>query len=510
MRAHRFLHRDATGAELAFELTASPLLEDGSDEPAGALLLIRDVTEHHRVLRELEVLAESDPLTGLVNRRRFDREIARHYEIHRQGGQGSGVLVLDLDGFKEINDTFGHSEGDKVLKDVAWILTSTTGSGDVVTRLGGDEFAILIPGADRDQLRAMAETLIDRMRAYAQSLDGAGRALSASIGGVTFEAADDEGAAPLLLADQLMYDVKSSGRDGFLIVGQCNDPQSRARTPAEWKARVERAIDDDELLLHLQPITDVESGSVVGAEVLVRLPEAGSLISPSEFVPVAERAGIAVLLDRWVVREAIAMTARMRAVDPRFTVWINISAQSIGSDELERTLLTSLDRHDVPASAVVLELTETAQIDDVPGARAQARRLRAAGLRLAIDDFGTGFGSFLYLKHLLFDYVKIDGEFVTTMDTSSTDCTIVRSIVGLAGQLDMQVVAENVETETVMEMVRTEDIHLAQGFGIGRPCPESEFVERYLGGDVAGVGVGAGVGAGIGAGGAELGGLHII
>lgn len=271
---------------------------------------------------------------------------------------------------------------------------------------------------------------------------------------------------------------------------------------------MERAIDHDELLLHLQPITDVESGSVVGAEVLVRLPEAGSLISPSEFVPVAERAGIAVLLDRWVVREAIAMTARMRAIDPRFTIWINISAQSIGSDELERTLLTSLDRHDVPASAVVLELTETAQIDDVPGARAQARRLRAAGIRLAIDDFGTGFGSFLYVKHLLFDYVKIDGEFVTVMDNCATDCAIVRSIVGLAGQLNMQVVAEKVETDAVMELVRTENIHLAQGFGLGRPCPEGEFVERYVGGGLAVAGVG--VGAGVGAGGAELGGLHII
>ncbi|MFS4488182.1 putative bifunctional diguanylate cyclase/phosphodiesterase [Dietzia kunjamensis] len=480
VRADRFIHVDGTGAEQAFELTAAPLLTEGDEEPERALLLIRDVSEHHRVLSELEVLAESDPLTGLLNRRRFNRELTRQYDLHRREGKGSGVLVLDLDGFKKINDIFGHSEGDKVLKEVAWILTSTTGPSDFVTRMGGDEFAILIPGADRDKLHGTAEKLIERVRDYAQTLDGAGRALSASIGGVTFDAADDKGTAPMLLADRLMYDVKNSGRDGFLIVGHCHDAQRHTRTPAEWKGLVERAVDSDELVLHLQPIIDADSRTVVGAEVLVRLIDAGALVSPSEFVPVAERAGIAVLLDRWVVREAITVAARLREVDPGFSVWINISAQSIGNDEIERTLHASLDACGVPASAVVIELTETAQIDDVPTAKAQAQRLRAAGIRLAIDDFGTGFGSFIYLKHLLFDYVKINGEFVTAMDTSATDRTIVRSIIALASQLRMQVVAENVESDTVMELVRTEKIHLAQGFGIGRPCPEDEFVFRHL------------------------------
>ncbi|WP_314035693.1 EAL domain-containing protein [Dietzia sp. CH92] len=500
VRGHRFLHVDRAGTEQAFELTAAPLVAEGGGEPERALLLIRDVSEHHRVLSELEVLAESDPLTGLLNRRRFDREIARHYDLHRLEGTGSGVLVLDLDGFKEINDTFGHSVGDKVLTEVSWILTSTTDPSDFVTRFGGDEFAILIPGADRDRLQALAATLIERIRGYAHTLDGAGRALSASIGGVTFDAADDEGTAPLLLADKLMYDVKNSGRDGFLIVGHCREDRNHTRTPAEWKTLVERAVENDELVLHLQPIIDVDSHAVIGAEVLVRLLDGGELVSPSEFVPVAERAGIAVLLDRWVVRAAVAMAARLRAVDPGFCVWINCSAQSIGNAEIERTLHTSLVEHGVPASAVVIELTETAQIDDVPTAKAQAQRLRAAGVRLAIDDFGTGFGSFIYLKHLLFDYVKVNGEFITAMDTSATDRTIVRSIVDLAGQLQMQVVAENVESDAVMDLVRVEKIHLAQGFGIGRPCPEGEFVARHLdgGGGEAGAGVRAGAGAGVG------------
>ena len=480
VRAHRFVHVDDSGTERAFELTASPLVTEDGDEPDRALLLIRDVTEHHRVLRELEVLAESDPLTGLLNRRRFDRELTRFREDPQRDRHRGGVLTVDLDRFKVINDTFGHAKGDEVIKSVARILTSTTGPSEVVTRLGGDEFAILVPDADRDQLHTMAETILDRIQAYAGTLDGAGRKLSASIGGVTFEAADEDDTAPLLVADSALYEVKHSGRDGALIVGRRRDPGHRTRTRAEWKDRLEQALESDELRLHLQPIISVGPDTVVGAEVLVRLLDEGTLISPAEFVPVAERAGIATSLDRWVIREAVALAARLRELDPHFTVWINISGQSIGNKEIEHTLLTCLDTHGVPASAVVLELTETTQIDDVPAARSQALRLREAGIRLAIDDFGTGFGSFVYLRHLLFDYVKIDGQFVTDMDTSATDRILVRSIVGLADQLQMEVVAENVETDAVLHLVHKEGIHLAQGYGIGRPCPEDMFVPQYL------------------------------
>lgn len=189
---------------------------------------------------------------------------------------------------------------------------------------------------------------------------------------------------------------------------------------------------------------------------------------------------MATRLDHWVVRAAVAMAARLRRIEPDFSMWINVSAQSVSSEELGTALLANLADHGVPPSAVVLELTETSPVNDVSAARSLAQRLRAAGVRLALNDFGTGFASLLYLRHLLFDFVKIDGEFVAELDTSDTDCTIVRSIVDLATELGMQAVAEPVGSPGVLDVVSREGIALAQGFGIGRPCTEDEFVTRHL------------------------------
>ncbi|EFV90975.1 diguanylate cyclase/phosphodiesterase with PAS/PAC sensor(s) [Dietzia cinnamea P4] len=177
---------------------------------------------------------------------------------------------------------------------------------------------------------------------------------------------------------------------------------------------------------------------------MVRLDDDGVVVPPSEFVRVAERAGMATRLDHWVVRAAVAMAARLRRIKPDFSMWINVSAQSVSSEQLGTALLASLADYGVPPSAVVLELTETSPVNDVSAARSLAQRLRTTGVRLALDDFGTGFASLIYLRHLLFDFVKIDGEFVAELDTSETDCAIVRSIVDLAAELGMQAVAEHV------------------------------------------------------------------
>ena len=174
------------------------------------------------------------------------------------------------------------------------------------------------------------------------------------------------------------------------------------------------------------------------------------------------------------------MIARLRELDEDLSIWINFSAHSIGSTDLERVLFEESDARGVPPSAVVLELTETAKLDEVAAARTYAKRVRDRGFRLAIDDFGTGFGSLLYMKIMLFDYVKIDGEFIANLDSSATDRAIVRSLVDLAGKLGMDVVAEHVGSDAVLDVVRDEGIHLAQGFGIGRPYPEAEFVRRFL------------------------------
>lgn len=475
--AEPFTFTDRSGATREFEVTAAPLLPEGSGYSERALLLIRDVSESVEFLRELKRLAERDPLTGLSNRRHFDEKLAEHIAGDATAG---GVIILDMDGFKSINDTFGHAFGDQVLIGIADVLRDVTDDADVLTRLGGDEFAILVPDADREHLQTLANRLVEQIRAYARTLDGASRSLSASIGGVLIENAIAQGIPPLVAADRLMYGVKYTGRDNVVISGDGIVEGGRSRSAYEWKVRLEEALINDDLDLHFQPILDVESGRIVGAEALVRLIDDGHVVPPSEFVPVAERSGLIIAMDIWVVERALLTFARLRERIPDLTIWLNISAHSIGNVELEQTLVSGVAKHGIPPSAVVLELTETAQLTDVVSATAFATRLHEHGFRLAVDDFGSGFGPLLYLKFDFFEFIKIDGAFISRLDRSRIDRAIVHAVVGLAGELGRTVVAEHVESDSVLDAVRDERIHLAQGFGIGRPCPEDEFVEKFL------------------------------
>ncbi|AXT83941.1 hypothetical protein C6I20_01195 [Aeromicrobium sp. A1-2] len=461
-------------------VVSSRVLE-GTEGAADVILTnIVDVSERYRYEQQLAHLADHDALTGLVNRRRFNQELQNHLDDCERHGPSGAVLLLDLDHFKEVNDTLGHNVGDALIASTAALLRSGVRSTDVVARLGGDEFAILLTRADRAAATVVAQGIVDRIRDHARTLDGTMSRVTASIGVATVKAAAEHGGDILALADLTMYDAKDSGRNGVAVMEETPGNQSRTGARLEWKARIERAVDNGDFTLHLQPIMDLQTNQVRSAEALVRLSDSDELVMPSRFLHIAERTGLMPAVDAWVVEHSVALLARLQQLDPSFTLEVNLSGLSIGSPLIERAIVTALDHHGVDPSTLILEVTETAAVADIDAAREFAERMTALGCQFALDDFGAGFGSFYYVKHLLFDYIKIDGEFITHCHTSDVDRSILRSIVGIAHELGKRTVAEFVAESATLEVVRAEGVDLAQGHLIGEPVAFEEFVARFL------------------------------
>jgi diguanylate cyclase (GGDEF)-like protein/PAS domain S-box-containing protein len=452
------------------------------DEPGADVILIHvvDVSERHRFEQRLTHMASHDVLTGLANRRDFDERLTAHQNWCARYGPNGALLLLDLDNFKEVNDTLGHGAGDQLIISTASLLRSAVTATDVVARLGGDEFAVLLTDSDATRAEAVAADIVARIREFTSTLDGTRRRVTASIGVVTLRAAVDHGGDVLALADMTMYDAKDAGRDRYILLDENSSRQPRSGARLAWQERIERALENDDFTLHLQPILDLKSNRIVSAEALVRLSDADELVPPARFLYIAERTGMVPALDAWVVRHSVEMLAGLRAIAPEFRLEVNLSGHSIGRPDIEAAIVDSLREFGVDPSALVLEITETAAVADVAMARSFAERMTSLGCKFALDDFGAGFGSFYYLKHLLFDYVKIDGEFVANVHRSAIDRTILRSIVGIAHDLGKLTVAEFVAEPAILEVVRAEGVDLAQGYLTGVPVPVDEFVATYL------------------------------
>jgi diguanylate cyclase (GGDEF)-like protein/PAS domain S-box-containing protein len=474
--------RNAHGQDLHVVLSSRALTgEDDADDADDVVLVnVVDVSERYRYEQRLAHLADHDVLTGLANRRRFERELDDHLQRCRRYGPSGALLLLDLDHFKDVNDTLGHGAGDQLIVSTAQLLRGGVRDSDIVARLGGDEFAILLAEGDRAAAETVAASIVTRVREHTATLDGTYRRVTASVGAVTLRAASGHAADVLALADMTMYDAKDAGRNQYVVLDEDSARPPRSGARLQWKSRIERALDTDGFELHLQPIQDLRTNRIHSAEALIRMRDGDTLIPPSRFLYIAERAGLVPDVDSWVVKNGVEMLADLRVLDPDFRLEVNLSGHSIGHPDTERVIVESLRKHDVDPAALILEITETAAVADVGLARAFAERMTALGCKFALDDFGAGFGSFYYLKHLLFDYVKIDGEFVSNCHHSEVDRTIMRSIVGIARDLGKQTVAEFVSHPAILEIVRDEGVDLAQGFLIGEPVPYDDFVTRFL------------------------------
>jgi diguanylate cyclase (GGDEF)-like protein/PAS domain S-box-containing protein len=449
------------------------------DQPgAVAVEHVEDIDDRKGYEGRLQFLADHDPLTGLFNRRRFLEELSHQLALSSRYGSSTAVVLIDLDHFKYVNDTLGHPVGDRLISAVAGGLHRRLRDSDVVCRLGGDEFAVLLPRAGAVPAVEVAESLLADIRATEVEQDGQRVRTTGSVGIAVLHAGPDGAEAGrdvhaladelLAQADLAMYAAKEAGRDGHVVFDPTGPHPERSRARFRWLEQIRVALDQDLFTLLAQPILDISSGQVTGCELLLRMRQDGRLIGPDAFLPIAERHGLSSAIDRFVIVHGIALAASQPR-PPGFRWEINLAADSLGDPTIPELIESELARTGLPADALVFEITETAAIANFEAAQALAHRLTAIGCRFALDDFGAGYGSFYYLKHLPFAYLKIDGEFIRHITSSDTDQIIVQAIVGAAQQLGKQTIAEYVGDASTLAQLRVLHVDHAQGYFIGHP-----------------------------------------
>lgn len=446
-----------------------------------ALLHAKTRHELHRQLREthgrLKYLAENDPMTGLSNRSFFEAHLRA--EIHRAtrvGGQ-LGLLFLDIDNFKLVNDSLGHDMGDQLLQQIAQRLSIVMRDGDIVCRLGGDEFAVIVHDMEAEtSIGALAKRILDDLRTPIL-LGQTEHFVTCSIGIATFPTCAQTAEDMLKKADLAMYHVKHEGRNGFHFFTQALQEQVQHRIMMESELRSQRL--QSQLALYYQPVIDARTFEVCGAEMLVRWrhPTRGLLL-PDDFLQVVEDIGFMGAIDTSIRRLACRQLAQWRTdrvVDDRFELAINASEQILRHDDLHSAIKADLDEAGLPGACLTIEVTEGVLVSDFEKTAASLNRIKALGLKVAIDDFGTGYSSMAYLKWLPATILKVDRSFVQNVPQSEADGRVLKAILVMAKSLGLNIVVEGVQTIGQARFCRKYGADRLQGFFFSRPLPADEF-----------------------------------
>jgi diguanylate cyclase (GGDEF)-like protein/PAS domain S-box-containing protein len=471
----RMLHADG---QVVWTLVTVAAVNGDDGRPAYGIGQVVDITERKRFEGQLQYLADHDALTGLFNRRRFEEELdhvlsaAERYERH------GAVVVLDLDGFKYVNDTLGHPVGDELMARLSGTLRAELRETDVIARLGGDEFGVILPEVSGPEATAVATKLLRAVERDGIVADDVRHArVTASAGLALFTGTDGLSAEELLVeADIAMYDAKEAGRNRSAVHEREIAGPGRRLSRLSWLERIRTALAEDRFELHAQPIVALGDGDDAPTfELLLRMrADDGELIAPAAFLPIAERFDLVQAIDRWVVGRAVALVRREHAAGRPVTLSVNVSGRTMGDADFAGWLERLLTDTPVPAQRLIVEITETAAIVNLDRARALADTLRRLGCLLALDDFGAGFASFTYLKHLHFDVLKIDGEYVRGLRDNPTDRLVVEAVVAIARGLGTPSLAEFVADSDTLDAVRALGVDYAQGFHLGRPVPIDE------------------------------------
>jgi len=461
-------YRHAWGHYLWVLVTVA-LVRDGRGEPLHVMSQVQDISERKAQATHLEHLIDHDSLTGLFNQRRFREELAREMDRMARYGAESAVLMIDLDNFKNVNDTFGHRAGDDLLRGVAGALRHRMRQTDIVARVGGDEFAMLLPDTGADQAQIVAEGIVKTLGRQIAVLGDRTIHVTASVG---VAVSDGPGAAEVLeFADLAMYEAKEAGRNRIVVhrPGSDGDKVSR-RTDVEM---IRTALDEGRMLLYCQPILDLEQNEAGRYELLLRLrvTEGSEPLLPGSFLYVAERFDLVQQIDYWVLSKAIELIAEYARAGRRLVLHVNLSAKSIGDPRVAAIVEKAIPDFGIDPACLVFELTETTVITRFEQVKAFACRLSGLGCRFALDDFGEGFGSFHYLKSLPFDYFKIDGDFIRGIVTSPTDQLVVQAIVGIARGMGKKTIAESVPDEDACRLLVNIGVDYVQGHCVGESRP---------------------------------------
>jgi len=449
--------------------------DNGSDSYHEGILT--DISHLKRQEAQLLHQATHDPLTGLHNRREFNAIFERHLSrVRRYGGSGA-LLWMDLDGFKEINDGLGHKAGDELLSSLAHSMRGTVRDSDVLARIGGDEFAVLYLNVDESQAQVAAARLLDAIRKHTAVIEGQSLRSTASIGIVLFPEHGNSASELLVKADMAMYQAKGAGRNRIVTYSPDEEKVGSPETRIDWLRIIREALENDNFVLYAQPILDLKTNRIVQHEILLRLrDQAGKIIPPGAFLDVAEQFGLSGDIDRWVLSKVMAVLSDA-SLGEDLSFAVNLSPRSLTDPELLAMVSEKESLTVIGPVRLVLEITETAAIYNIHVAKDFLRTLRRHGYEFALDDFGMGFSSFYQLKNLDVDYLKIDGSFVRNLSKDPVDKHLVAAMVQLAKSLGKQTIAEFVEDEETLDMLRSMGLDCAQGFHIGRPQPLDEVLE---------------------------------
>ena len=471
--AYRVEKKD--GSLVWFETTSRSVRDVFTGKVREIVGVSRDVTERKRVEEQIEYQAYHDALTGLPNRRLFRDRLTVALAHARRMKHPLAVMFLDLDRFKVVNDTLGHSTGDELLKAVGARLQVSLREEDSIARMGGDEFTILLADLkSTDTAAKIAQKVLDTV-AMPLQIDGTELFVTTSIGIALFPSDGDTAETLLANADHAMYRAKDAGRNSYQMFTPAMNNRALERLSLENDLR--HALDRGELVLHYQPQINIASGRVTGVEALLRWNRPGfGLVGPKDFIPIAEETQLIVPIGEWVLREACVQARKWRGERPNgFRMAVNLSPRQFQHSDLPHVIASALEFSGIAPHELELEITESLAMQNTTRTISTLQRLREMGVQIAIDDFGTGHSSLNYLRSFPIDSVKIDQEFVQEIEASAADRAIVSAVIGMARGLRLRVTAEGVETESQLAFLREQGCEDVQGFLFGEPVPAEAF-----------------------------------
>ncbi|HEX4241955.1 MAG TPA: EAL domain-containing protein [Steroidobacteraceae bacterium] len=467
------------GQELAIQDSAAPI-RDREGNLIGAVMVFHDASRERRLHRALHYQASHDALTGLINRREFENRLTAAVESARHKPDARhALLYLDLDQFKLVNDTCGHPAGDQLLKQITGVLQSRLRAGDTLARLGGDEFGILLQSCALDQALRVADGVRQAIRDFRFMWQDSVLQVGVSIGIVEITRETQNVASVMSAADVACYSAKDLGRDRVQLYKPDEVPERHREM--HWVSKLARACDESRFELYFQPIVPTGANRREHErehfELMLRLrDDHGALVAPAEFIPAAERYNVMPSIDRWVVRQALDRLVHRSGLGLKpFTVAVNLSGTSLNDERFLEYLIAELSTRDLVPGAICFEITETAAISNLANVVFFMRELRARGCHFALDDFGNGLSSFMYLKTLPVDYLKIDGQFVENVVHDRVDRSMVEAISQVGRTMGIETIAEKVESQEVLAELALLGIGYAQGIHIAPPRTAREF-----------------------------------
>jgi len=435
--------------------------------------VLEDISESHRLSTELSYMATHDSLTGLINRRAFERQLASHLGRVRNEGAQHALCFVDLDQFKVANDTSGHDAGDHLLRQVSGLIRNNLREADTLARLGGDEFGIILDGCDLETARHVAEKVRSALDHLVFTWQDTSHTISCSIGVVPITPESSGISALMKAADIACYTAKDSGRNRVCVMSMDDKQMASQQGQMEWLNRIQTALQENRFFLDSQiiaPPSNPQGG--LRYEVLIRMrARDGSIVPPNAFLPPAERFGMASRVDRWVINHVLEKLSKapehVRGLE---ACHINLSGRSFDQTDFTDFVVARFDHYGVPPEKICFEITETAAVHNLLEVQAFMARLGEMGCRFALDDFGSGLSSFGYLRRLPVTCLKIDGMFVRDIVTNKTDLAMVRAIHDIGRTMNMTTVAEYVESEEAASLLAEIGVDLLQGYWVHRPC----------------------------------------